>query len=67
MPQRPMEFGAIPGVLEGQTFANRRELFDARLHHSVLAGISGTAKDGCDAIIVSGGYEDDDDRGDILI
>ncbi len=67
MPQRPLQFGAIAGVLEGQTFANRREVFEARLHRSLLAGISGTARDGSDAVIVSGGYEDDDDRGDTLI
>ena len=66
MPQRPMQFGAIAGVVEGQTFDNRREVFNAKLHRSLQAGISGNSKEGCDAIIISGGYEDDDDQGDII-
>ena len=32
-----------------------------------MAGISGTATEGADSIVVSGGYEDDEDHGDEII
>ena len=32
-----------------------------------MGGISGTAKDGADSIVLSGGYEDDVDYGDEIV
>jgi putative restriction endonuclease len=60
-------FGEIAGYLEGSTFANRDELLAAGVHRQKMAGIAGTQADGADSIVVNGGYEDDEDRGDIII
>ena len=60
-------FGHIPGIQEGQTFANRIELSLARVHPPTQAGISGSQNEGADSIVLSGGYEDDKDFGDVVI
>lgn len=60
-------FGSITEVPEGTTFLTRRALSDARVHRPLMSGISGTASDGADSIVVSGGYEDDEDYGDTII
>jgi putative restriction endonuclease len=39
----------------------------AGIHRPLQAGISGSASEGADSIVVSGGYEDDEDHGDELI
>ncbi|SDT68689.1 Predicted restriction endonuclease [Streptomyces sp. TLI_053] len=60
-------FGAVPGVSDGQTFPNRKALAEARVHRPLQAGICGTKDGGAESIVVSGGYEDDEDYGDTLI
>ena len=60
-------FGHIPGIEVGQNFANRIELSLSRIHPPLQAGISGSQNDGADSIVLSGGYEDDKDYGDIVI
>src|SRR5687768_306879 len=60
-------FGPIPGVEPGETFASRLALSAARVHPPTMAGISGTAGAGADSIVLSGGYEDDADHGDVII
>jgi putative restriction endonuclease len=57
-------FGNIPSVSEGAVFESRETLSQAGVHPPTQAGISGSEEDGADSIIVSGGYEDDEDRGD---
>jgi putative restriction endonuclease len=42
-------------------------LHDAGLHRPLVAGISGSETDGADSIVLSGGYEDDEDSGDVII
>jgi len=37
------------------------------VHRPLIAGISGSEKEGADSIVLSGGYEDDEDLGDELI
>ena len=32
-----------------------------------MAGISGAERDGADSIVVSGGYEDDEDYGNVIV
>ena len=32
-----------------------------------MAGISGSSSEGADAIVLSGGYEDDFDEGDVIV
>lgn len=60
-------FGAIPGIVPGQVFANRRELSDAGIHRPLQAGIFGAAGVGARSIVLSGGYEDDEDLGNVVI
>ncbi|MBU2663385.1 HNH endonuclease [Actinoplanes bogorensis] len=64
MPERT--YGEITGFPIGSTFNNRRELHEAGVHRPTQAGISG-GKDGADSIVVSGGYEDDEDFGHVII
>ncbi|MGX9687114.1 YDG/SRA domain-containing protein [Deinococcus wulumuqiensis] len=60
-------FGAVPGVGEGARFVNRQELRDAGVHLPTQAGISGSALEGADSIVLSGGYEDDHDEGVVIV
>lgn len=60
-------FGEIDGTYIGQTFKNRRELSYSKIHKPTQAGISGSQNEGADSIVVSGGYEDDEDYGNIII
>jgi len=60
-------FGPINGVGEGTSFATRREASDAEVHRPLRSGISGAAGEGADSIVVSGGYEDDEDYGDVIV
>lgn len=60
-------FGEIPGNPVGTTYANRAALASAKVHKPLQHGISGAARDGADSIVVSGGYEDDEDYGDLIV
>ena len=60
-------FGHIPGYPVGSWFENRAELADAGVHRHRQAGISGSASEGADSIVLSGGYEDDQDIGDVIV
>ncbi|WP_343523724.1 YDG/SRA domain-containing protein [Pedobacter sp.] len=54
-------FGEIYGILEGDIFKNRIELSHSKVHKPIQAGISGSENEGADSIVISGGYEDDED------
>src|SRR3954470_11214782 len=60
-------FGDIPGQPEGSRYASRQEAHEAGVHRPIQAGISGAAAEGADSIVVSGGYEDDQDYGDTIV
>jgi len=60
-------FGEIPGIYEGATFSSYLELNKAQIHTPTQAGISGSQKEGADSIVISGGYEDDQDFGDEIV
>ncbi len=60
-------FGHIPGYSEGSRFDSRAELSDAGLHRPLVAGIAGSEHEGAESIVLSGGYEDDQDFGDEII
>jgi putative restriction endonuclease len=64
---RPIIFGEIKGIVEGQWFEGRKEMMPTSFHRSWGAGIDGNGKDGTSAIVLSGGYEDDKDLGDEII
>ena len=65
MPERV--FGHIPGYPEGSRFESRAELSAAGVHRPTMAGISGSEREGADSIVLSGGYEDDEDLGDEIV
>lgn len=56
-------FGEIEGVREGATFNDRPELHEAGVHRGLQAGIGG----GGFSVVLSGGYVDDLDEGDVII
>ena len=60
-------FGDIPGYPEGSLFQDRVELRESGVHRPIQAGISGSQTEGAESIVLSGGYEDDADYGDMLI
>lgn len=64
---RPITFGEIEGIEEGHSFYNRKEMMPTSFHRNHGTGIDGNSKDGTSAIILSGGYEDDEDNGDEII
>lgn len=65
MPERI--FGHVPGYPEGSLFESRAELRESGVHVPIQAGISGSQTEGAESIVLSGGYEDDADYGDVLI
>ena len=60
-------FGHIDGFPPGFTFADRQEVHVAGIHRPLQAGISGSQNEGADSIVLSGGYEDDEDHGDDVV
>ncbi|OUC96338.1 YDG/SRA domain-containing protein [Streptosporangium minutum] len=62
-------FGEIPGCPEGwkPPSGKRSEVRLAGLHAHDIAGISGTAHEGADAIVLNGGYPDDRDYGPVIV
>lgn len=63
----PPVFGPIAGIAPGHEFANRLELWGAGVHRQTQAGISARQGKGAESIVLSGGYEDDEDFGAIVI
>lgn len=59
-------FGEVPGVAVGTVFADRETVAEHRVHRALQAGIVGTKDTGAESIVVSGGYEDDEDYGDVI-
>ena len=60
-------FGEIEGINPGAEFQDRKALAKAGIHPPLVAGISGSKLDGADSIVLSGGYEDDEDFGNEII
>lgn len=60
-------FGEITNYPEGSQFDSRASLSKAGVHRQTMAGISGTPDEGADSIVLSGGYEDDEDSGDEIV
>src|ERR671910_10818 len=63
----PRNFGSIPGSGIGSRFVDRAALRAAGGYPPNQAGIAGGARDGAESIVVSGGYADDLDLGDVII
>lgn len=59
-------FGPIPGVEVGMNWKFRLQVSEEGVHRPHVAGIAGTAENGCPSLVLSGGYEDDVDEGDVF-
>jgi hypothetical protein len=59
-------FGEIEGFSEGYHFDDRKSMMANGFHRKWAAGIDGNGKEGTAAIVLSGGYEDDEDSGNII-
>ncbi|MFI0219756.1 YDG/SRA domain-containing protein [Streptomyces lydicus] len=59
--------GEVPNSQAGQQFSTRRLIHDAGVHRPLQAGICGTKRAGAESIVLSGGYKDDEDYGDVII
>jgi hypothetical protein len=55
--------GEIPGIQSGAFFGDRQELHDKKLHRGLMRGIAPHGS----SIVLSGGYVDDEDLGDVII
>jgi putative restriction endonuclease len=55
--------GSVPGVLPGTFFRDRQHLHDTGLHRGLMRGIAPHGS----SVVLSGGYADDEDRGDEII
>jgi putative restriction endonuclease len=64
---RPIIFGEILGINEGDWFEGRKEMMPTSFHRRWGSGIDGNSNEGTSAIVLSGGYEDDKDEGDEII
>jgi putative restriction endonuclease len=64
---RDIKFGEIDGIPEGHLFKGRKEMMPPSFHRNWGSGIDGNGKEGTSAIVLSGGYEDDEDLGDEII
>ncbi|XP_056018667.1 E3 ubiquitin-protein ligase UHRF1-like isoform X2 [Ostrea edulis] len=60
----PNHFGPIPGVEVGTLWKFRVQVSEAGVHRPHVAGIHGRDGEGAYSIVLSGGYEDDKDKGD---
>ena len=59
-------FGDVPGICEGAWFEDRKALAKAGVHRPLQSGICGSKSEGAESIVLSGGYEDDEDHGDVI-
>ena len=57
-------FGPIPGIEVGTQWLFRMQVSEAGIHRPPVGGIAGTEREGCQSIVISGGYEDDVDEGE---
>lgn len=62
-----MAIGDLPDLSSGSSFASRAELAAAGVHRATQAGITGEAAKGAESIVLSGGYPDDHDEGDVIV
>ncbi|MCI4045610.1 YDG/SRA domain-containing protein [Streptomyces sp. TRM75563] len=59
--------GEVANVRVGQVYSTRRMAHEAGVHRPLQAGICGTMRTGAESIVVSGGYKDDEDYGDVIV
>ncbi|KAH7873355.1 PUA-like domain-containing protein [Lentinula edodes] len=57
-------YGKVAGIEVGTILSSRQECSDRGLHGPTQAGIHGNATYGAYSVVLSGGYEDDEDNGE---
>jgi len=62
--RQPAKYGPIPGILPGAVFKDRDDCVQAGVHVVRFAGIHGSKEYGACSVCLSGGYEDDADKGE---
>ncbi len=69
MPNRPapVHLGSVAGIEPGHEFLRRSEVKAAGLHRDQQKGISSLKGNPAEAIVLSGGYEDDLDLGSVIL
>ncbi|QUH01121.1 HNH endonuclease [Saccharopolyspora erythraea] len=60
-------FGEMDGYPVGSSFESRKAAARVGMHRSFQAGIVGTGETGAESIVVSDGYEDDEDFWSVII
>ncbi|MFG2139501.1 YDG/SRA domain-containing protein [Streptomyces sp. NPDC048650] len=63
----PRSMSEVSNIQPGHHFSTRRQAHDAGVHRPLQAGICGTRKTGAESIVISGGYKDDEDNGEVII
>lgn len=63
----PVHIGPVAGIEPGHEFLRRSEVKDAGLHRDLYKGISNLKGYPAEAIVLSGGYEDDLDLGSVIL
>jgi len=63
---RPIIFGEIPGIKEGELFKGRKEMMPSSFHRVWGRGIDSHKDTGAAAVVLSGGYKDLDND-DVII
>ncbi len=63
----PHHFGPIPAVPVGSMWEYRVDASGDGVHRPHVAGMAGTASMGCQSIVLSGGYSDDEDMGECFL
>jgi putative restriction endonuclease len=61
------DFGPIENVAIGSIYKTREELRNAGIHMPLQGGISGSASEGAESIVLSGGYPDDEFNDDSIL
>lgn len=64
---QPIRHGDIDGIEPGHHFHTRKEMTVDAFHRVLQAGIDGNGKEGSASIVLSGGYEDDEDFGSEIV
>ncbi|KAF8907031.1 PUA-like domain-containing protein [Gymnopilus junonius] len=66
-PEEVQHFGSVEDIPVLTTFADRQRCADSGMHRPTQAGIWGSSEYGAYSIVMSGGYDDDDDEGNKII
>lgn len=67
MARQPSRIGHVPGFPPGSSFPDRASLSAAGVHRPNQGGICGTAARGAESVVLSGGYAEDIDLGDVVV